>query len=140
MVAQAKGRMSVSIRLALIEKLRQIVSAEPSPLARLFDPVTASRATICDSALEVAEWVCCGGFNKDLIDKWTPEFQQRLHETDRNAFLRGVYATAKFLKAEVAIDAERGVVTIHPPDALDGVDVGEIDAKPMVEPTGPTLH
>ena len=136
----AKGRMSVSIRLALIEKLRQVVSAEPSPLARLFDVETASRATICDCALEVAEWVVSGGFQKDLIDRWTPEFQQRLHETDRNAFVRGVHATAKFLGADVEIDAERGVVTIHPPAALADVNAGEIDARPMVEPKGPTLH
>ena len=83
---------------------------------------------------------CVRKISQNLIDKWTPEFQQRLHETDRNGFLRGAYSTAKFLKAEVAIDAERGVVTIHPPAALEGVDVGEIDAKPMVEPTGPTLN
>ena len=135
----AQGRMSVSIRLQLIEKLRQAVSAEPSPLARLFDVKTASRATICDRALEVAEWVVSGGFQKDLIAKWSPEFKQRLLDADQNAFARGAQAAAAFLGAEVEIDAARRIITITPPAAL-GVDAGEIDAKPMVEPKAPTLH
>ena len=137
---KGKGRMSVSIRLALIEKLRQAVSDEPSPLARLFDVKTASRAVICDSALEVAAWCCSGEFGKELVDKYAPEMQQRLLEADQNAFARGAQAAAVFLGAGAEIDAARRVITITPPAALEGVDAGEIDAKPMVEPKGPTLH
>ena len=135
-----KGRMSVSIRLALVDKLRRAVSAERSPMARLFNAKTASRATICDRALEVAEWVVSGGFHKDLIDKWTPEFQQRLLAVDQNAFARGVHATAKFLGASVEVDAERRVITVTPPAALGDVATGEIDSTPLVEPKIPAFH
>ena len=135
----AKGRMSVSIKLALINEVRQAVGEDQAPTSRLFDVKTASRATIADAALEVCAWVVSGGFARDLINRWTPEFQARLHETDRAAFLRGVHATATFLGAEVEIDAERGVITVHPPDALD-VDAGEIDPRPLVEPKSPLLH
>ena len=136
----AKKRTAVSIRLELIDALRDIVSREQSPVSRLFDSKRASRAVICEAGLEVAAWVSSGGMGRELVEGYAPEMQQRLHETDRNAFARGVYATAKFLGAEVEIDAKRGVITIHPPDALEGVESGEIDSRPLVEPKGPTLH
>ena len=135
-----KARTSVSIRLSLIEKLRDIVSREQSPTGRLFDSKRASRAKICDCALEVASEVASGGFHKDLIDRWAPEFQQRLLEADQNAFARGAQAAALFLGAAVGIDAERGVITITPPAALKDVGTGEINARPMVEPKSPLLH
>ena len=141
MGGKGKGRMSVSIRLALVEKLRQVVSAEPSPLARLFDAKTASRAVICDCALELASWCVSGEFGKDLVEGYEPEFKQRILEVDQNAFARGVHETAKFLGATVEIDAERGVITVTPPAALeDDIGPGEIDSRPMVEPKIPKFH
>ena len=134
----AKGRMSVSIRMALVDKLREIVRQEPSPVARLFDAERASRATITDSALEVASWCCSGGFGKDLIDKWMPEFQQRLLEVHEAAFLMGVREAARFLGSEVEIDTERCTITIHPPETTI-TDAGEIDARPMQVPKIPTI-
>ena len=56
-----KARTAVSIRLSLIEKLRDIVSRDQSPVSRLFDSTTASRAKVCEAALEVAAWVSSGG-------------------------------------------------------------------------------
>ena len=105
----AKGRMSVSIRLSLVDALRDIVGKDQNPVGRLFDSKRASRATICDAALEVAAWCVSGEFGKDLIDKWTPEFQQRLLEADQNAFARGAQAAAVFLGAGAEIDAARRV-------------------------------
>ena len=135
-----KGRMSVSIRLSLIENLREIVSRDQSPVSRLFDSTRASRAQVCEAALEVASWVSTGGMGKQLVDTFAPEMQQRLHETDRNAFMRGAHSAANFLGAHVAIDAVRGVITITPPAALKDVATGEIDATPLVEPKSPRLH
>ena len=136
----AKERMSVSVRLPLIDKLREVVGLDQSPTTRLFDVNRAGRGTICDVALEVATWCVSGGFARDLIDRWTPEFQQRLLEVDQNAFLRGAHAAAAFLGADLEIDAERGVITVHPSDATKEVGSGEINVKPMVEPKGPILH
>ena len=135
-----KTRTAVSIRLSLIEKLRDVVSRDQSPVSRLFDSTTASRAKICEAALEVAAWVSTGGMGKQLIDTFAPEFQQRLYETDRNAFMRGAHAAANFLGAHVEIDAVRGVITVTPPAALKDVAPGEIDSRPLVEPKSPALH
>ena len=130
-------RVATSIRLGLIDALREAARADQSPLTRLFDTERASRAKICDCALEVAAWCVSGGFAQDLIDRWTPEFQQRLLEVDQNAFLRGAHAAAAFLGADLEVDAARGVITVHPSDATAS---GEINVKPMVEPKGPILH
>ena len=140
MATKGKGRMSVSIRLALIESLRQAVSAEPSPVARLFDPKRASRATICDCALEVAAWCVSGEFGKGIVKAYRPEYERRLLEVDQNAFARGVHATATFLGAAVEVDAERKIITITPPAALKDIGPGEIDSKPLVEPQSPKMH
>ena len=139
MAAKGTGRVSVSIRLSLIEKLREIVSRDQSPVSRLFDSTTASRATICECACEVAAWVSSGGMGRQLVEGYEPEFKKRLLEVDQNAFARGAQAAAAFLGAGVEIDAARRIITITPPAAL-GVDAGEIDAKPMIEPKAPTLH
>ena len=136
----AEARTTVSIRLSLIDELRDIVSREQSPTGRLFDSKRASRAKITECALEVAAWVACGGFHKDLVDAVAPEYQERLTETDRNAFLRGAQSAAMFLGAAVEIDAVRGVITITPPAALKNVGTGEINASPMVEPKSPAFH
>ena len=135
----AKARTSVSIRLALIDALRAVVSREPSPMARLFDPKRASSAKICDAALEVAAWCCSGEFGQDLIDKWTPEFQQRLLEVDQNGYMRGATDMAKFLGAAVEVDAEGRVITVTPPAALVDVAPGELDSTPLIEPKIPAL-
>ena len=136
----AKGRMSVSVRLSLIEKLRDVVGRDSSPMARMFDSKRASRAKICDSALEVAAWCVSGEFEKDMAEAFAPEFEQRLYETDRAAFMRGAQATATFLGAEMDIDAIRGVITIRPPAALKDIGPGEIDSRPLVEPKIPKTH
>ena len=136
----AKARMSVSIRLSLIAKLRAIVSREPSPMARLFDPKRASSAVIADAALEVAAWCCSGEFGKALAKGYEPEFKQRLLEVDQNAFARGVHEMAKFLGAAVEVDAERRVITVTPPSELKDVAIGEIDSRPLVEPKIPAMH
>ena len=136
----AKARTAVSIRLSLIEKLRDIVSRDQSPVSRLFDSKRASRAQICECALEVAEWVSSGGMGRQLVDGYEPEFKQRLRETDRNAFLRGAQSAANFLGARIEIDAERRIITVHPPAALGDVAPGEIDSRPLVEPKTPALH
>ena len=128
-------RMSVQVRQSLVDALRDTVSADPSPVGRLFDPKRASRAKICDAALEVAAWVCSGGFAKDLLDRWMPEFERRLLETHESAYLLGAHEAARFLGAELEIDPERGIITIHPPAALaDDVGTGEINARPLLEP------
>ena len=134
------ARTAVSIRLSKIEKLRDIVSRDQSPVSRLFDSKTASRAKICECALEVAEWVSTGEMGKQLVEGYLPEFKQRLYETDRNAFMRGAHSAANFLGANVDIDAVRGVITITPPAALKDVATGEIDATPLVEPKSPLFH
>ena len=136
----AKARTSVSIRLSLIDELRDIVSREPSPMARLFDPKRASSAVIADAALEVSAWCCSGEFGKALVKGYEPEFKERLKETDRNAFMRGAHAMAKFLGAAVEVDAERRVITVTPPAALADVAPGEIDSTPLVEPKIPAMH
>ena len=135
-----KARMSVSIRLSLIDELREIVSRDQSPVSRMFDSKRASRAKICECALEVAAWFASGGFHKDVADAFAPEYERRLYETDRAAFLRGAQATATFLGAALDIDAVRGVITVTPPAALEGVGPGEIDSRPMVEPQSPKMH
>ena len=136
-----KTRTAVSIRLSLIEKLRTIVSRDQSPVSRLFDSKTASRAKICECALEVAEWVSTGGMGKQLVETYAPEFQQRLTETDRNAFMRGAHAAASFLGAHVEIDAVRGVITITPPPpGQEDKGPGELNATPLVEPKSPRLQ
>ena len=135
-----KARMSVSIRLSLIDKLRDIVSRDQSPVSRLFDSKRASRALICDSSLEVAGWVASGEMGRQLVDTFAPEYERRLYETDRNAFLRGAQATATFLGAELDIDAVRGVITVRPPAALEDIGTGEIDPRPLVEPKSPKMH
>ena len=136
----AEARKTVSIRLQLIEGLRDIVSGDPSPVTRLFDAKGASRAKICECALEVASWVASGGFQRDLLARWTPEFEQRLDMVDRTAFIRGVQAAANFLGAVAEIDAERGIITVHPPAEFQDIDIGEIDAKSPVEHKSPRLH
>ena len=136
----AKGRMSVSIRLALVDKLRATVSKDQSPTARLFDSERASKATICDSALEIADWCLTGGFAEDMVDAYAPEFQRRLSEVDRSGFARGVHALARFLGASVEVDAERGLISITPPEALEEVGTGELDSRPTVEPKIPKFH
>ena len=138
-IMATKPRMSVSTSLALIDKLRSIVALEQSPVARMFDVERAGKGKIVDAALEVACWVSSGGFHKDLLGRWAPEFQQRLHDTDRNAFLRGVQSAASFLGAEVEIDAERGLINIIPANGED-VEAGEIDPRPLIEPKAPRLH
>ena len=135
-----KIRMSVSIRLALIEKLRVTVSKDQSPTARLFDSERASKAAICDAALEVAEWCLSGGFGNDMADAYAPEYKKRLLEVDKNAFMRGAHSMAKFLGAAVEVDADRRVITVTPPAALKDVAPGEIDATPLVEPQSPSFH
>ena len=134
------SRTAVSIRLSLIDELCDIVSREQSPVSRLFDSTRASRAKICECALEVTAWVANGGFAKDLIEGYAPEFKQRLKETDRNAFLRGAQSAANFLGAHIEIDAERGIITVHPPATLGDVATGEIDSRPLVEPKSPAFH
>ena len=135
------ARTAVSIRLSLIENLRDIVSRDQSPVSRLFDSKRASRAQICECALEVAEWVSTGQMGRQLVERYLPEFEQRLTETDRNAFLRGAHAAAHFLGAHVDIDAERGVITIHPPPpGFEGKGSGELNATPLVEPKIPRLN
>ena len=134
-----KLRTSVSVSLKLINALREIVALEQSPVARMFDVEKAGRGKIVDCSLEVAAWVSSGGFHKDLNDRFAPEFAQRLNDTDRNAFLRGVQAAASFLGAEVEIDAERGLINIIPANGED-VDAGEIDPRPLIEPKAPRLH
>ena len=136
----AEARTTVSIRLSKIEKLRDVVGRDESPVSRLFDSKTASRAKICECALEVAEWVSTGGMGKQLVEGYLPEFKQRLYETDRNAFMRGAHSAANFLGAHVEIDAVRGVITITPPAALKDVATGEIDSRPLVEPKSPAFH
>ena len=136
----AKARTAVSIRLSLIEELRDIVSRDQSPVSRLFDSTRASRAKICECALEVAAWVSSGGMGRELVEGYLPEFKQRLNETDRNAFLRGAQSAANFLGAHIEIDAERGIITVHPPAALGDVATGEIDSRPLVEPKTPAFH
>ena len=140
MGGKGKGRMSVSIRLSLIEKLRDVVSAESTPMAVMFDSKRASKAKICDSALEVAAWCVSGEFGKDLVEAYALEFEQKLYETDRAAFMRGAQACATFLGAVISIDAVRGVITVHPPDALEDIAPGEIDSRPLVEPKIPKTH
>ena len=135
-----KTRTAVSIRLSLIEKLRDIVGLDPSPVTRLFNAKTASRAQICEAGLEVAAWVSSGEMGRQLVEGYLPEFKQRLNETDRNAFMRGAHSAANFLGAQVEIDAARGVITIHPPAALKDVATGEIDSRPLVEPKIPAFH
>ena len=135
-----KARTAVSIRLSLIDELRAVVSREQSPVGRLFDSKRSSRAKIVEAALEVAAWFVSGGMGKQLVDTFAPEFQQRLYETDRNAFMRGAQATATFLGAELTIDAVRGIITVRPPAALENIGPGEIDPKPLVEPKTPTFH
>lgn len=134
------ARTAVSIRLSLIEELRDIVSRDQSPVSRLFDSKRASRAQICECAIEVAAWVSSGGMGRELVEGYLPEFKQRLNETDRNAFIRGAHSAANFLGAHVEIDAERGIITIHPPAALKDVATGEIDSRPLVEPKSPAFH
>ena len=135
------ARTAVSIRLSLIEKLRTIVSRDQSPVTRLFDSTRASRAQICECALEVAEWVSAGGMGRQLVEGYLPEFKQRLNETDRNAFMRGAHAAASFLGAHVEIDAERGVITITPPPpGLEDKGPGELNATPLVEPKIPLMN
>ena len=135
------SRTAVSIRLSLIDELRDIVSRDQSPVSRLFDSTRASRAKICECALEVAAWVASGGFAKDLIEGYAPEFKERLKETDRNAFMRGAHSAANFLGAHVEIDAERGIITIHPPPpGLEDKGPGELNATPLVEPKIPLLN
>ena len=136
----AKGRMSVSIRLALVDALRDIVGKDQSPTARLFDSERASRAQICDAALEVAAWCVSGEFGKDMVEAYSPEYERRLLEVDRFAFIRGAAAAAKFLGAVAEIDPERGVISIHPPTEFQDVGTGEIDSKPLVEPEMPVFH
>ena len=136
----AKARTAVSIRLSLIDELREIVSGEQSPVDRLFDSKRASRAKICECALEVAAWTVSGGMGRQLVDTFAPEYERRLYETDRAAFLRGAQATATFLGAELDIDAVRGVITVRPPAALEDIGPGEIDSRPMVEPQSPKMH
>ena len=136
----AKARTAVSIRLSLIDELREIVSRDQSPVSRMFDSKRASRAKICECALEVAAWFACGRFRKDVADAFAPEYERRLYETDRNAFLRGAQATGTFLGAELDIDAVRGVITVTPPAALEGLGPCEIDSRPMVEPKIPIAH
>ena len=136
----AKARTSVSIRLSLIDELRAVVSREPSPVSRLFDSKRSSRAKIVEAALECAAWFVSGGMGKALVDTFAPEFQQRLYETDRNAYMRGAQALATFLGAELEIDAVRGIITVRPPAALKDVATGEIDPRPLVEPKSPTFH
>ena len=136
----AKERTSVSIRLMLIEKLRGVVSCEQSPTGRLFDSKRASRATICDAALEVAAWCVSGEFGKDMAEAYRPEYERRLLEVDQNAFARGVHATATFLGAAVEVDAERKIITVTPPAALEDIGPGEIDSKPLVAPKSALVH
>ena len=140
-IVMPKTRTAISIRLAKIEELRDIVSRDQSPVSRLFDSKTASRAQICECALEVAAWVATGGMGKELVEGYLPEFKQRLYETDRNAFMRGAHAAANFLGAHVEIDAVRGVITITPPPpGQEDKEPGELDATPLVEPKIPALH
>ena len=134
------ARTVVSIRLSLIEKLRDIVSRDQSPMTRLFDSKRASRAQICECALEIAEWVSTGEMGKQLVDGYEPEFKQRLGDVDKNAYMRGATAMAKFLGAGVEVDAERRVVTVTPPAALKDVGIGELDARPLVEPKIPAMQ
>ena len=136
----AKARMSVSIRLALIDALRAVVIREPSPMARLFDPKRASSAKICDAALEVAAWCCSGEFGKALVKGYEPEFKERLLEVDQNAYMRGATDMAKFLGAAVEVDAEGRVITVTPPAALKDVGIGELDSRPLVAPKIPVFH
>ena len=135
-----KARTSVSIRLSLIEKLRDIVSREQSPTGRLFDSTRASRAKICDAALEVAAWCSSGEFGKALVKGYEPEFKERLLEVDQNAYMRGATDMAKFLGAAVEVDAEGRVITVTPPAALKDVGIGELDSRPLVAPKIPVFH
>ena len=135
-----KERTSVSIRLSLIEKLRDIVSREPSPTGRLFDSTRASRAKICDAALEVAAWCSSGEFGKDMVEAYRPEYERRLLEVDQRAFARGVHSLAKFLGAAVEVDAERRIITVTPPAALGDGATGELDSRPPVEPKITVVH
>ena len=135
------ARTAVSIRLSLIEELRDIVSRDQSPVSRLFDSKRASRAQICECALEVALWVSSGGMGRELVEGYLPEFKQRLNETDRNAFVRGAHSAANFLGAHIEIDAERGIITIHPPPpGQEDKGPGELNATPLVEPKSPAFH
>ena len=137
----SKIRTAVSIRLAKIEKLRDVVALDQSPVTRLFNSKTASRAKICEAALEVAEWVSSGGMGRQLVESYLPDFKQRLYETDRNAFMRGAHAAANFLGAHVEIDAVRGVITITPPPpGLEDKGPGELNATPLVEPKIPIFN
>ena len=133
-------RKTVSIRLALVDALRDIVGKDQSPTARLFDSERASRAVICERALEVAGWVASGQMYRDISDGYAPEFEQRLDMVDRTAFIRGVQAAANFLGAVAEIDPERGIITLHPPAEFQDIDIGEIDAKSPVEHKSPRLH
>ena len=90
--------------------------------------------------LKSPNWCCSGEFGKDLIDKWTPEFQQRLLEADQNGYMRGAHDMAKFLGAAVEVDAEGRVITVTPPAALKDVGIGELDSTPLVEPKTPSFH
>ena len=136
----ARSRTTVSIRLKPVDDLRNIVSKDQSPVSRLFDSETASRAKIVECALEVAAWCVSGEFGKNLIDAYAPAFKQRLHEVDRFAYIRGAAAAAKFLGATAEIDPERGIITLHPPTEFQDVGTGEIDSKPLVEPEIPVFH
>ena len=134
------ARAAVSIRLSLIKKLRDIVSRDQSPVSRLFDSTRASRAQVCECALEVAEWVTSGGMGRQIADGYEPEFKQRLLEVDKNAYMRGAADACRFLGAAVEVDAERRLITVTPPAALKDVGIGELDSTPLVEPKTPSFH
>ena len=135
-----KERTSVSIRLSLVDALRAVVSREQSPTGRLFDSTRASRAKICDAALEVAAWCCSGEFGKALVKGYEPEFKERLSEVDKNAYMRGAADACRFLGAAVDVDAEGRVITVTPPAALGDGATGELDSRPLVAPKIPVFH
>ena len=134
------ARAAVSIRLSLIARLRDRASLDQSPVTRLFDSERASRAQICECALEIAEWVSSGEMGKQLVDGYEPEFKQRLREVHHEAFLQGAQSAANFLGAHLEIDAERRVITVTPPAALGDGATGEIDATPLAEPKIPAMQ
>ena len=135
-----KTRTAVSIRLSLIEKLRDIVGLDPSPVTRLFN----AKRRLAHRSVKPG-WKSPLGFRAvKWGDSWSKatclSSSNASNETDRNAFMRGAHSAANFLGAQVEIDAARGVITIHPPAALKDVATGEIDSRPLVEPKIPAFH